>query len=97
MVPAMGHCGGGSGPNRFGNGGSARPGDPEHDIFAALERWVEQGEAPNQLIGTGTTTATPPAPLTRPLCPYPQAARYRGAGDPADAASFACVLPAAAR
>jgi hypothetical protein len=97
MVPAMGHCGGGAGPNRFGNGGSARPGDPEHDIFAALERWVEQGVAPNQLIGTGTTTATPPAPLTRPLCPYPQVARYRGTGDPTDAASFACGLPAAPR
>ena len=97
MVPGMGHCGGGAGPNRFGNGGSARPGDPEHDLFAALERWVEQGVAPDRLIGTGTNTATPPAALSRPLCPYPQIARYRGAGDPNDAASFACVIPPVTR
>ena len=52
MVPGMGHCGGGNGPNTFGN----RPGapiDPDHDVVAALEQWVEKGIAPKQLIGTG--------------------------------------------
>jgi feruloyl esterase len=95
MVPGMGHCGGGVGPNSFGNGTSARPGDPERDAFAALERWVEQGVAPDRLIGAGSTPATPPVPMTRPLCPYPAVARYRGTGDPNDAAHFACTVPTA--
>ena len=86
MVPGMGHCGGGAGPNSFGNG---RPGasiDPDHDIFSALERWVEKDVAPDQLIGAG-------ANMTRPLCVYPRVAQYKGSGDPNNAASFACVTP----
>lgn len=93
MVPAMGHCGGGAGPNSFGNGSSPKPGDPERDIFAALERWVEQGVAPDRVIGAGSTPTTPAAPLTRPLCPFPSVTRYRGTGDPNDAANFACSAP----
>jgi feruloyl esterase len=86
MVPGMGHCGGGAGPNSFGNG---RPGasiDPDHDIFSALERWVEKDVAPEQLIGAGTN-------MTRPLCVYPRVAQYKGSGDPNNAASFACMTP----
>ena len=74
MVPGMRHCGGGAGPNRFGNGNSARSNDPEHDVFAALERWVERGVAPDRLVGTGATVSNPPTTLTRPLCPYPNRA-----------------------
>jgi feruloyl esterase len=91
----MAHCGGGSGANSFGNGGAGAQtrGDPERDIFAALERWVEQGVAPQRLVGTGRGTDDPSKPLTRPLCPYPQVAQYRGSGDVNDAASFACAAP----
>ena len=89
MVPGMGHCGGGAGPNRFGNGGSATSNDADHDVFAALERWVERGTAPDRIIGTGVTD-DPAKTLTRPLCPYPARAKYRGAGDVNDAASFTC-------
>jgi feruloyl esterase len=90
MVPGMGHCGGGAGPNRFGNGGSATSSDPDHDVFTALERWVERGTAPERIIGTGVTTDEPTRTLTRPLCPYPMRAKYRGAGDVTDAANFIC-------
>jgi feruloyl esterase len=95
LVPGMGHCGGGAGANSFGNGGSAAAtrGDPERDIFTALERWVEQGVAPDRLVGTGRATDDPSKPLTRPLCPYPQVAQYRGSGDVNDAANFACTAP----
>src|SRR5688572_30642560 len=85
----------GSGANSFGNGGgdAVTRRDPERDIFTALERWVEQGVAPERLIGTGRATDDPSKPLTRPLCPYPQVSRYRGSGDVNDAANFACVVP----
>jgi feruloyl esterase len=97
LVPGMAHCGGGSGPNSFGNGGGGAPAsrDPERDIFTALERWVEQGVAPQRLVGTGRAAADPSTPLTRPLCPYPQVAEYRGSGDVNVAANFACALPSA--
>jgi Tannase and feruloyl esterase len=87
MVPGMGHCGGGLGPNNF----SGAPGrmDAEHDVFTALERWVEKGVAPEKLIGAGNQ----PQPMTRPLCVYPQVARYNGSGDPSQASSFSCAIP----
>lgn len=77
MVPGMDHCGGGRGANEF-------------DALSALERWVEQGEAPAMIQARGTIEGQP---LTRKLCPYPQVARYDGRGDPNRAESFAC-LPA---
>jgi feruloyl esterase len=99
MVPGMGHCVGGTGPNRFGQGlGTASVSrDPEHDIFAALERWVEQGIAPDRLIGTGRSATDAARPLTRPLCPYPQVAQYRAGSDINDAASFTCPAAASPR
>ena len=92
LVPGMAHCGGGAGPNNFGNGGAAASRDADHDIFTALERWVEVGTAPDRVIGTGRASDDPSKSLTRPLCPYPQVARYRGTGDVNDAASFSCAV-----
>jgi feruloyl esterase len=92
----MAHCGGGNGPNSFGNGASrSTAGNPDRDIFTALERWVERGEAPSRIIGSGTAADDPKKPLTRPLCPYPQVAQYSGSGDVNDASNFACVAPSA--
>lgn len=93
MVPGMGHCGGGIGPNSFGNGSNRFSSDPERDLISALERWVEKGVAPERFIGTGTATGDPAKTLTRPLCPFPQVARYNGSGDPNEAASFSCTAP----
>ncbi len=84
LVPGMGHCAGGLGANQFGQSGSA-PTDPERNIVVALERWVEQGTAPDKIIATGT------GGLSRPLCPYPQVVRYNGTGNPNEAASFSCA------
>jgi feruloyl esterase len=94
MVPGMQHCGGGPGPNAFGNTGAAIPADPEHNIFMALERWVEKGVAPAQIIGTKFVSDNNPTQgikLTRPLCAYPKVAQYKGSGDPNDAANFVCA------
>ena len=95
MVPGMQHCAGGSGPNFFGQLGVGR-GDARSNIAAALERWVEQGAAPNEIIATKYKTGMNPASgvmRTRPLCPYPTVARYIGTGSTDEAASFECAAP----
>jgi hypothetical protein len=92
MVPGMEHCGGGAGPNFFGQGGVAA-GDAGHDIDTALERWVEQGMAPEEIVATkfksGTDRSSGIA-RTRPLCPYPQTAHYKGSGSTDEASNFVC-------
>jgi hypothetical protein len=94
MVPGMAHCSGGAGPNAFGNGTNNAPViDAEHDLVKALERWVEQGIAPDRIIATHYVNNAPAQGVAfqRPLCPYPERGEYVGAGDPNDAASFQCV------
>ncbi len=94
MVPGMAHCSGGNGPNAFGNGTSNGPViDADHDLVKALERWVEQGTAPNRIVATHyvNNTASQGVQFQRPLCPFPQRGEYVGQGDPNDAANFACV------
>jgi hypothetical protein len=78
MVPGMTHCAGGIGPDR-------------HDAVTAVIDWVEKGKAPDQLIASKVTNGQ--TVRTRPLCPYPQVARYKGQGGIDDAASFACAAP----
>ena len=80
MAPGMNHCFGGDGPFVF-------------DTFTTLEQWVEKGKAPDQIIaahfaGGGVSSAKPDR--TRPLCPYPQVAKYKGSGSTDDAANFVC-------
>jgi feruloyl esterase len=75
MAPGMGHCAGGEGPNTF-------------DMVGALEQWVEHGKAPDQIIASHATAGT--VDRTRPLCPYPQIAVYRGSGNMDEAANFVC-------
>ncbi len=94
MVPGMQHCGGGPGPNDFGQEVAAA-GDPSRDLGPALERWVEQGTAPDRLVATkykGTGPASGVA-RTRPLCAYPRVAKWNGSGSPDDAANFTCAEP----
>jgi Tannase and feruloyl esterase len=77
MVPGMGHCSGGPGVNTF-------------DQIGTLEKWVEKGIAPEQIMATGQQGT-----LTRPLCPYPLYAEYKGSGDLKSAANWACKAPSA--
>jgi feruloyl esterase len=83
MVPGMQHCGGGPGPNNFGQGSPGASGDPLTDVNAAIEAWVEQGVAPARIVAKKDQR-------TRPLCPYPQVATYKGTGSTDDAANFVC-------
>ena len=93
MVPGMQHCGGGPGPSNFGSTVTTNQSDAQHDMSVALERWVEEGVAPDQIIASKRQGVDPktPALRTRPLCPYPQVARYKGSGSTDDAANFVCT------
>jgi hypothetical protein len=94
MAPGMQHCGGGPGPNSFGQDGDVSSSDDaQHNIHLALEAWVEKGIAPQTIIATKYDGASHKPVITRPLCPWPQIATYKGTGDPNDAASFACTAP----
>jgi feruloyl esterase len=76
MVPGMGHCAGGEGTDAF-------------DKVGTLERWVEQGIAPDQIVAS--RAAPGEASRTRPLCPYGKVARWKGSGNTDDSINFACV------
>ena len=78
MVPGMGHCRGGPGPDRF-------------DALAALEAWVEDGVAPARIVASKQRAGE--VVRSRILCPYPQVARWSGSGSTDEAAQFECVAP----
>jgi feruloyl esterase len=93
MAPGMQHCGGGAGPSAFGASVTSAQSDPQHDMSLALERWVEDGIAPDHIIAAKRQAFDPKSPVvrTRPLCAYPQVARYKGSGSTDDAGNFVCV------
>ena len=98
MVPGMVHCGGGPGPNSFGQSlAQAKPlnNAPENDILSALERWVEKGVAPTRIVAVKYVNDQPASGIlrTRPLCAYPRTAVYKGSGSTDDAANFDCRKP----
>jgi len=78
MVPGMNHCQGGPGTDTF-------------DKMAAIEEWVTTGTAPDHILALHATSGV--TDRTRPLCPYPQVARYNGTGSTDDAANFECRRP----
>lgn len=91
MAPGVNHCGGGDGPNSsfaYTLGNAVGPLDADHDILAALDRWAIEGKAPDQFIASHFTGSV--ADKTRPVCAYPQIARYNGHGDPNVPGSWSC-------
>jgi pimeloyl-ACP methyl ester carboxylesterase len=76
MAPGVAHCAGGAGPNPVG-------------VFEAVVNWVENGVAPDTIMASRNLTGG--AVRTRPLCPFPQTARWTGNGSSDDAANFVCV------
>jgi feruloyl esterase len=75
MAPGMAHCAGGEGPDTF-------------DSLTALEHWVEHGKPPDHILASHLTAGK--VDRTRPLCVYPQVARYKGSGSIDNAANFSC-------
>ena len=91
MVPGMQHCDGGPGANSFGQVGRLNFDDPQRSVDAALEQWVEKGTAPGTIIASKySEDAQPSLKMTRPLCTYPLAAKYKGSGDTNDAGNLTC-------
>ena len=78
MAPGMNHCSGGVGPNQA-------------NWMAALERWREKGDAPDEI--PAAVVSGPNVIMTRPLCPYPEVAVYSGTGSIYDAGNFSCKAP----
>ena len=76
LVPGMQHCGGGVGTSTF-------------DAFTPLVKWVERGTAPDTVAASRVVNGA--IVRTRPLCPYPQSAIYKGSGSTDDAANFSCA------
>jgi feruloyl esterase len=76
LAPGMGHCFGGSGPNSL-------------DVLGTLDRWVDQGLAPDRIVASHLDGAI--VDRTRPLCPYPQAAHWDGKGSINTSGAFVCV------
>jgi feruloyl esterase len=74
----MTHCRGGEGPDTF-------------DAVAAIDQWVEKGKAPDVMVASHSTAGK--VDRTRPLCPYPQTAVYKGSGNTDDASNFSCKAP----
>jgi feruloyl esterase len=75
MAPGMQHCGNGPGPNQV-------------NYMAVMERWRESNVAPDTMTAYHVTNNR--VDMTRPLCPYPQVATYKGTGSTSDAANFTC-------
>ncbi|HEV8415804.1 MAG TPA: tannase/feruloyl esterase family alpha/beta hydrolase [Bryobacteraceae bacterium] len=75
MIPGMAHCGGGDATANF-------------DMLAALEQWVDTGKAPDRIEASRVRNGQ--TDRTRPLCPYPQVASYKGSGSTDDTANFVC-------
>ena len=91
MVPGMQHCENGPGADSFGQVGRLTFDDPKHSVNASLVEWVERGVAPDAIIASKySADDMQHAPMTRPLCAYPKAIKYKGAGDTNDAANFTC-------
>jgi feruloyl esterase len=82
MAPGMGHCGGGDGPNVL-------------DTFPPLVDWVERGKAPDKIVAAKNLNnqAAQGVEKTRPICPYPQVAKWTGAGNANLADNYRCVSP----
>ena len=82
LIPGMGHCSGGNGPSVV-------------DMLSVIDTWVTEGKSPGKIIAS-TPAGNPMNPnqkqMSRPLCPYPEVAVYKGSGSTDDAANFECKL-----
>jgi feruloyl esterase len=75
MLPGVGHCSGGDGPSSW-------------DALGTIDQWRDKGIAPASIVASRTANGV--LEKTRPLCPYPQTAQYKGTGSTNEAANFVC-------
>lgn len=95
MLPAVGHCGGSTGPSSIGGGAPEPPAayrNAETHVVSAVIKWVEQGVAPEKIVAS-RFDATGALVRQRPVCPFPAQAVYKGTGSVDAADSFNCETP----
>jgi feruloyl esterase len=93
MAPGVEHCAGGPGPSYFGQLGLPTGKGSKYGLFDALEDWVEKDVPAAEVVASKYAQGPkgdPVVTMTRPLCPYPRVAKYKGTGDTNDSANFAC-------
>ncbi|HZD77424.1 MAG TPA: tannase/feruloyl esterase family alpha/beta hydrolase, partial [Acidobacteriaceae bacterium] len=98
LMPGVQHCAGGPGADSIGQWGlpAMKDSTAGNNVIHALQDWVEDGKAPQAIAAAKYAEGADHDPdphkivMTRPLCPYPQQAHYKGKGDRNDAASFVC-------
>ena len=78
--PGVAHCVSGPGPDGT-------------DYIAALENWLDTGEAPDVLPAPFIGTMGNTAGGGRIICAHPTVVTYDAKGDPRDPASFSCLTP----
>lgn len=79
MMPGVEHCFGGPGPSWV-------------NYLTEIDKWVQSGEAPDKVTAYWLNQKMQPTG-SRPVCAYPEVARYDGKGDTRDASSFSCIAP----
>ena len=95
MLPAVGHCGGSTGPSAIGGGVPEPPKafrNADTHVVSAVIKWVEQGVAPEKIVAS-TFDGNGSVVRQRPVCPYPAQAVYENGGDLNSADSFTCKTP----
>ena len=97
LIPGLQHCSSGHGATYIG-GLNVPFRDAEHDLSAAIERWVDESIAPGEMVATAAPdranlAAAVPATPRRCICPYQQVPLFRGTGSPDDPAAWACQAP----
>jgi len=91
LAPGVQHCADGPGSDWFGENSDWSRDDAGHSLRVSLEEWVEKGKEPASVVATKyADAAKKDAKMSRPLCPYPQTAVYKGSGDSNQAANFSC-------
>lgn len=93
-ISGMGHCSGGTGAHNIGNNNASLASeDADANVLAAIVRWVEEGEAPEFVLGTAFKNETTKSEVKfqRRHCRYPGRNMYKGTGDPDSADSWECV------
>ena len=93
-ISGTGHCNGGDGADIFGNTyGAAASDEPSQNVLMAIVDWVENGNAPEAIIGTKWVNGTQSLGVDykRAHCKWPGSNHYNGTGDPKDSASWSCI------
>jgi feruloyl esterase len=95
-ISGMAHCGGGPGASRIGNQARNSAGslDPEDNVLMAMVRWVEEGVAPEVVVGTrfkNGTAAGSDVDYKRRHCKWPARNVYKGVGDYKDSLNWDCI------